>query len=64
MDILAVILLSFAIIGFAVLGIAFWAALYPKTLCQKVLPAEEEWNVCIRPKGHDDHHLSVTGKKF
>ena len=63
-DIFSVIIMSFAMIGFAVIGIAMWAVFYPKTLCQKVRPQDEEWNVCVRPKGHDGHHISVTGKKF
>jgi hypothetical protein len=56
--------MSFAMIGFAVIGIAMWAVFYPKTLCQKVRPQDEEWNVCIRPKGHEGRHMSVSGKEF
>ena len=53
-------------LGFSVLGIAFWAAFYPKTLCQKVFkPGQgKEWNVCVRPKGHNGRCMSVMGEEF
>ena len=63
-DIFSVIVMSFAMIGFAVIGIAMWAVFYPKTLCQKVSSQDEEWNVCVRPKGHEGRHMSVSGKEF
>ena len=63
-SVLTIVLLSFVLLGFAVLGIAFWAVIYPKVLCQKCFSKEEEWNVCIRPKGHDGRHMSVNGKSF
>lgn len=64
MNILTVILLSFILLGFSVLAMAFWAVIYPKTLCQKVTAQEEEWNVCVRPKNHTGNCMSVTGKEF
>ena len=66
MEIFNLILISFIMLGFSVLGIAFWAAFYPKTLCQKVHePGQgKDWNVCVRPKGHDGRCLSVIGKEF
>ena len=64
MSIFGTIILSFVIICFTVLGIAFWAALYPRALCQKVCPGEEDWNVCVKRKGHPGDHMAVSGKRF
>ena len=66
MEIINLILITFVMVGFSVLGIALWAAFYPKTLCQKVCKPEQgkDWNVCVRPKGHDGRCMSVMGKEF
>ena len=66
MEIISLILITFVMVGFSVLGIALWAAFYPKTLCQKVYAPEQEqeWNVCVRPRGHKGRCVSVMGKEF
>ena len=66
MHIINLILITFVMMGFSVLGIALWAVFYPKALCQKVFSqdAGQEWNVCVRPKGHKRKCMSVTGKEF
>ena len=64
MSIVEIAVMSFAILGFAVIGIAFWAAWYPKKLCQKTRDLKADYNVCIRCKDHDGPCMDANGRKF
>lgn len=62
MSILSVIGLTFGILVFVAVCIVVWATLYPKIQCKKTFFNADEYNVCIKTRGHIGSCKSASGQ--